>query len=80
MRICLLVLLCLVAPFAHAQRQHEQVDTMMDPDMAMRISQDAIGNRLGNYRFERSDGEDLYLADLAGKPYAMRDCHFERAA
>jgi len=46
-------------------------ETPFDNDTALRISQDAIGNQLGNHRFINANGERVTMADLRGKPLVL---------
>ncbi|UCB54792.1 MAG: SCO family protein [Thiotrichales bacterium] len=42
-----------------------------DYDSALKISQGAIGNQLGNYSFTNAEGERVHLNDFAGKPLVV---------
>jgi len=46
-------------------------DQPFDYDMALKISQGAIGNQLGNYTFTNADGGQVSLADFKGKPLVL---------
>lgn len=58
---------------AHADNQ------AYDRDDALRESQSAIGNSLGDYTLHEVDGEEFHLATLNGKPYLVSlvftSCH-----
>ena len=42
-----------------------------DYDQALKVSQDSLGNQLGNYRFTDADGSVVTLAQLRGKPLVL---------
>jgi protein SCO1 len=42
-----------------------------DYDMALKTSQDAIDNQLGNYAFTNAEGKQITLSDLRGKPLVV---------
>ena len=44
---------------------------VFDPDAAYRLSQDAVGRRLGDYRFTATDGRPVRLSDFRGKPVVL---------
>jgi len=50
-----------------------------DRDAALKVSQAAIGNQLGDYVFRASDGRDVRLTDFAGQPVLISmiftSCH-----
>src|SRR5262245_27539822 len=45
--------------------------TTLDPDRALKASQAAIGNRIGDYAFLDREGRDVRLADYRGKPLVV---------
>jgi protein SCO1/2 len=42
-----------------------------DYDQALKVSQGALGNQLGNYRFTDTDGSVVTLDQLRGKPLVL---------
>ncbi len=53
--------------------------TSFDNDTALRISQDAIGNQIGDHQFTNASGERVTMAGLLGKPLVLSmvytSCH-----
>lgn len=49
----------------------EAVTQIFDEKQALKASQDAIGNRLGNYTFKDRSGRTVRLSDYLGKPLVV---------
>ncbi len=73
----LVLALVLIAPGATCAETAG--DDRYDPDKALQISQGAIGNTIGNYRFIDRLNQDVSLHDYAGKPLVISmiftSCH-----
>ena len=48
-----------------------EVSSTFDSKAALKASQEAIGNRLGDYKFMTPEGRQVSLADLRGKPLLL---------
>lgn len=66
------VMLSMVLPvLCTAQSVESENPDSYDAQAALRVSQAAIGSRLGDYAFTDSDGNAVRLADYAGKPLVV---------
>ena len=75
--ICSLLLFWIPAHGVYAAAQPTEIapkhDTQaaFDYDMALRTSQAAIDNQVGNYALESASGQSMHLNDLRGKPLVI---------
>jgi len=72
--VCGLFLHTLLQSNAYAEIQSmaaHSTELTFDNDLALDISQGAIGNQLGNYRLTNADGNPVSLSDFRGKPLVL---------
>ncbi|MGD8583419.1 MAG: SCO family protein [Gammaproteobacteria bacterium] len=76
--LCSLLLLSIYLNGSSAAARAEQkpvaatdAKQVFDYDMALKISQGAIDNQVGNYAFTNADGERVTLSDFRGKPMVI---------
>jgi protein SCO1/2 len=65
------LLLALSSGAAETLTGGAQGGTALDPDRALKTSQAAIGNRVGDYAFRDREGRQVRLADYRGKPLVV---------
>jgi len=75
--ICSLLLFWIPAHGVYAAAQPTEIapnndaQAAFDYDMALRTSQAAIDNQVGNYALENASGQSMHLNDLRGKPLVI---------